>query len=102
MPGGFFAGFCATIQEPASISQADSMEVVDGCVVGLWDHLNQLLTGVYIFDSRKDSSYFITVINKSIKLRLGLHSTLLSVAEFHRRWHRRTIELGTVNLVGFS
>ncbi|KAK4041873.1 lignostilbene dioxygenase [Parachaetomium inaequale] len=92
----FWAGPCATFQEPAFIPRAGGTEEGDGYLVGLLNHLDELRNDVCIFDARNIAQGPIAVIHLPFKLRLGLHGNFVEQSEITAWREKREKELGPV------
>ncbi|KAL3436398.1 carotenoid oxygenase [Aspergillus tetrazonus] len=92
----FWAGPCATFQEPAFIPRAGSTEEGDGYIIALLNHLDVLRNDVCIFDARKIAQGPIAVIHLPFKLRLGLHGNFVEESEIRAWKQKRDGELGPV------
>ncbi|KAK1751474.1 putative carotenoid cleavage dioxygenase [Echria macrotheca] len=92
----FWAGPCATFQEPAFIPRAGSTEEGDGYLVALLNHLDELRNDVCIFDARKIAQGPVAVIHLPFKLRLGLHGNFVEQREITAWKEKREKELGPV------
>lgn len=92
----FWAGPCATFQEPAFIPRTGSTEEGDGYVIALLNHLDVLRNDICIFDAKKVSQGPVAVIHLPFKLRLGLHGNFVEEAEIKAWRERRQAELGPV------
>lgn len=92
----FWAGDCATFQEPAFIPRAGSTEEGDGYLIGLLNHLDVLRNDICIFDAKKIAQGPVAVVHLPFKLRLGLHGNFVEESEI-RAWNeKRAKELGPV------
>jgi len=92
----FWAGDCATFQEPAFIPRAGSTEEGDGYLIALLNHLDVLRNDICIFDAKKIAQGPVAVVHLPFKLRLGLHGNFVEESEI-RAWNeKRTKELGPV------
>lgn len=92
----FWAGRCATFQEPAFIPRVGSTEEADGYLIVLLNHLDVLRNDVCIFDARNLSQGPVAVIHLPFRLRLGLHGNFVDEREIHEWQDRRRGELGPV------
>ncbi|KAL2861190.1 carotenoid oxygenase family protein [Aspergillus lucknowensis] len=92
----FWAGPCATFQEPAFIPRAGSQEEGDGYIVALLNHLDVLRNDVCIFDARKIAQGPVAVIHLPFKLRLGLHGNFVEEREIRAWKEKREGQLGPV------
>jgi len=92
----YWAGPCATFQEPAFIPRAGSTDEADGYLVGLLNHLDELRNDVCIFDAKKIAQGPVAVIHLPFKLRLGLHGNFVEQGEIDAWREKREKELGPV------
>jgi carotenoid cleavage dioxygenase len=90
----FWAGPCATFQEPAFIPRAGSTEEADGYLIALLNHLDELRNDVCIFDARNIAQGPVAVIHLPFKLRLGLHGNFVEQREITAWRERRAGVLG--------
>lgn len=92
----FWAGPCATFQEPAFIPRAGSTEEGDGYVIALLNHLDTLRNDVCIFYAQKIAQGPIAVLHLPFKLRLGLHGNFVDTREVEEWKQKRRGKLGLV------
>ncbi|EAS33836.3 lignostilbene dioxygenase [Coccidioides immitis RS] len=92
----FWAGPCATFQEPAFIPRAGSTQEGDGYIIALLNHLDVLRNDVCIFDAQNISQGPVAVIHLPFKLRLGLHGNFVEQGEIEAWKQKRERELGPV------
>ncbi|KAB5546805.1 putative carotenoid cleavage dioxygenase [Coniochaeta sp. 2T2.1] len=92
----FWAGPCATFQEPAFIPRAGSTAEADGYLIGLLNHLDELRNDVCIFDARHIAKGPVAVIHLPFKLRLGLHGNFVAQSDITEWRLKRETELGPV------
>ena len=92
----FWAGPCATFQEPAFIPRAGNTREGDGYVIALLDHLDVLRNDICIFDAQKIAQGPIAVIHLPFRLRLGLHGNYVDAREIEEWKNRRSADLGPV------
>lgn len=92
----FWAGPCATLQEPAFIPRAGSTQEGDGYIIALLNHLDVLRNDVCIFDAQKIAQGPVAVLHLPFKLRLGLHGNFVETQEIKEWKARREDDLGPV------
>jgi carotenoid cleavage dioxygenase len=92
----FWAGPCATFQEPAFIPRAGSTDEADGYLIVLLNHLDELRNDVCIFDARNISEGPVAVIHLPFKLRLGLHGNFVDQREITAWKEKRDEDIGPV------
>lgn len=92
----FWAGPCATFQEPAFIPRSGSKNEADGYLIALLNHLDVLRNDVCIFDARKIAQGPVAVIHLPFRLRLGLHGNFVDEREINEWREKRRGELGPV------
>ncbi|KAF9886733.1 hypothetical protein FE257_011110 [Aspergillus nanangensis] len=92
----FWAGPCATFQEPAFIPRSGGTEEGDGYLIALLNHLDTLRNDICIFDAQKISKGPIAVVHLPFRLRLGLHGNFVDENEIREWRKKREGELGPV------
>lgn len=92
----FWAGPCATFQEPAFIPRPGSTDEADGYLIALLNHLDELRNDVCIFDAKEIGKGPIAVIHLPLKLRLGLHGNFVAQREITEWKEKREKGLGPV------
>lgn len=92
----FWAGPCATFQEPAFIPRAGSTLEGDGYIIALLNHLDTLRNDVCIFDAQNIAQGPIAVLHLPFKLRLGLHGNFIDAREVEEWEKKRSGDLGPI------
>ncbi|OQU96968.1 hypothetical protein CLAIMM_02973 [Cladophialophora immunda] len=92
----FWAGACATFQEPAFIPRPNSTREGDGYLVALLNHLDVLRNDICIFDAQNIKQGPVAVIHLPFKLRLGLHGNFVEEKEVRAWREAREQKIGVV------
>ncbi|VTT79111.1 unnamed protein product [Fusarium fujikuroi] len=93
----FWAGSCATFQEPSFIPKKDGAEG-EGWLIALLNHLDVLRNDVVIFDAQNLAAGPVATIHLPMKLRLGLHGNFVDQADIEE-WQARRQPGGDVGPV---
>ncbi|KAF5559137.1 beta-carotene 15 15 monooxygenase [Fusarium phyllophilum] len=93
----FWAGSCATFQEPSFIPKKDGGEG-EGWLIALLNHLDVLRNDVVIFDAQNLAAGPVATIHLPMKLRLGLHGNFVDQADIEE-WQARRQPGGDVGPV---
>ncbi|EGU87689.1 hypothetical protein FOXB_01785 [Fusarium oxysporum f. sp. conglutinans Fo5176] len=84
----FWAGPCATFQEPSFIPKKNGAEG-EGWLIALLNHLDVLRNDVVIFDAQNLAAGPVATIHLPMKLRLGLHGNFVDQADIEEWQIRR-------------
>ncbi|KAF5264578.1 hypothetical protein FOXYS1_4642 [Fusarium oxysporum] len=84
----FWAGPCATFQEPSFIPKKNGAEG-EGWLIALLNHLDVLRNDVIIFDAQNLAAGPVATIHLPMKLRLGLHGNFVDQADIEEWQIRR-------------
>ncbi|KAI1067121.1 hypothetical protein LB506_003864 [Fusarium annulatum] len=93
----FWAGSCATFQEPSFIPKKNGAEG-EGWLIALLNHLDVLRNDVVIFDAQNLAAGPVATIHLPMKLRLGLHGNFVDQADIEE-WQARRQPGGDVGPV---
>lgn len=93
----YWAGSCATFQEPSFIPKKDGAEG-EGWLIALLNHLDVLRNDVVIFDARNLAAGPVATIHLPMKLRLGLHGNFVDQTDIEK-WQARRQPGGDVGPV---
>ncbi|KAG4285018.1 hypothetical protein FPRO06_06278 [Fusarium proliferatum] len=93
----FWAGSCATFQEPSFIPKKNGAEG-EGWLIALLNHLDVLRNDVVIFDAQNLAVGPVATIHLPMKLRLGLHGNFVDQADIEE-WQARRQPGGDVGPV---
>jgi len=93
----YWAGPCATFQEPTFIPKENGAEG-EGWLIALLNHLDTLRNDVVIFDALKVAAGPVATIHLPMKLRLGLHGNFVDQRDI-AAWEARRSPGGDIGPV---